>query len=65
VEDVIDAGDKAVAIVRDEGCGKRSGIKLDRRHAEVWTIRGGKVTRIEPYDDTREALASVGMERSA
>jgi ketosteroid isomerase-like protein len=62
VEDIIDAGDRVVAIVRDEGRGKSSGIKLERQHAEVWTIRDGKVIRIEPYDHKAEALAAVGLE---
>jgi ketosteroid isomerase-like protein len=61
VEDIIDAGDKAVAIVRDEGRGKSSGIRLERRHAEVWTFREGKVVRIEPFDDRAEALEAVGL----
>ena len=65
VEDLLDAGDRVVAIVRDEGRGKSSGIKLDRQHAEVWTIRDGKVIRIEPYDHKAEALAAVGLEGSA
>jgi hypothetical protein len=63
VEDIIDAGDRVVAIVRDEGRGKSSGIKLERRHAEVWTVHDGKVMRIEPYDDKAKALAAVGLER--
>jgi ketosteroid isomerase-like protein len=65
VEDIIDAGDRVVAIVRDEGRGKSSGIKLERRHAEVWTVHDGKVIRIEPYDHKSEALAAVGLEESA
>src|SRR3954453_5638344 len=39
VEEIIDAGDKVVAVVRDEGTSKSAGIRLERRHAEVWTIR--------------------------
>jgi ketosteroid isomerase-like protein len=65
VQDILDAGDRVVAIVRDEGRGKSSGIKLERQHAEVWTIRDGKVIRIEPYDHKAEALAAVGLEGSA
>jgi ketosteroid isomerase-like protein len=61
VEEVVDAGDKAVAIIRDEGRGKSSGIKLERRHAEVWTIREGRVVRIEPFDDKAEALEAVRL----
>jgi ketosteroid isomerase-like protein len=65
VEDIIDAGDRVVAIVRDEGRGKSSGIKLERRHAEVWSVRDEKVIRIELYDHKAEALAAVGLDASA
>jgi uncharacterized protein len=61
VEEVIDAGDKAVAIIRDEGRGKSSGITLERRHAEVWTIHDGRVVKIEPFDDRAQALDAVGL----
>jgi hypothetical protein len=36
-------------------------VKLERRHAEVWTLRDGMVVRIEPFDDTAEALAAVAQ----
>jgi uncharacterized protein len=61
VEEVIDAGDKAVAVVRDEGRSKAAGIMLERRHAEVWTIQGGRVVRIEPFDHKHQALEAVGF----
>jgi uncharacterized protein len=61
VEEVIDAGDKAVVVIHDEGRAKSSGVKLERRHAEVWTVRDGMVVRIEPFDDTAEALAAVAQ----
>jgi ketosteroid isomerase-like protein len=60
VEEVIDAGEKAVVFIRDEGRGKSSGVKLDRQHGEVWTISEGKVARIELFDSKAEALAAVG-----
>jgi ketosteroid isomerase-like protein len=63
VEEILDAGDKVVAVVRDEGRGKSSGIKLERWHAEVWTVRDGKVVRIEPFDDKAEAFEAVGLNR--
>jgi uncharacterized protein len=61
VEDVIDAGDKAVAFIRDEGRSKTTGMKLERRHAEVWSFRDGRVIRIEPFDRRGPALEAVGL----
>jgi ketosteroid isomerase-like protein len=46
----------------DEGRAKTSGVRLERRHAEVWTIRGGRVVRIEPFDRKSDALEAVGLE---
>lgn len=63
LEEVIDAGDKAVAIIRDEGRGKSSGIKLERRHAEVWTVREGKVVRIDPLRRQGRGARSRGTAR--
>jgi uncharacterized protein len=62
LEEVIDAGDKAVAVIHDEGRAKTSGVRLERRHAEVWTIRDGRVVRIEPFDRRSDALEAVGLE---
>jgi ketosteroid isomerase-like protein len=60
VEEIIDAGDQAVAVVHDEGRGRRSGIPLERRHAELWTVEDGKVIRIELFDDKADALEAAG-----
>jgi ketosteroid isomerase-like protein len=46
----------------DEGRAKTSGVRLERRHAEVWTIRDGRVVRIEPFDRKSDALEAVGLE---
>ena len=61
LEEVIDAGDRAVAVIRDEGRSKSSGVKLNRRHAEVWSFRSGLVVKIEPFDHRSEALEAVGL----
>jgi ketosteroid isomerase-like protein len=60
-DEVIDAGDKAVVVVRDEGTSKSARIKLERRHAEVWTLRENRVVRIEPFDHKHQALEAVGL----
>jgi uncharacterized protein len=61
VEEVIDAGDKTVVVVHDEGRSKTSGVKLERRHAEVWTVSEEKVVRVEAYDEKAQALEAVGL----
>jgi ketosteroid isomerase-like protein len=61
-EELIDAGDRVVAFVRVHGRGKGSGAAVDARIAQVWTIRGGKATRLEYYGDRTKALNSVGLD---
>jgi ketosteroid isomerase-like protein len=60
-EELIDAGDQVVAFVRVHGRGKGSGAAVDARIAQVWTIRGGKATRLEYYGDRTQALVAVGL----
>jgi len=60
-EEIIDAGDKVVVVVRDEGRSKGAGIKLERRHAEVWTLLNARVVRIEPFDHKHQALEALGL----
>jgi ketosteroid isomerase-like protein len=60
-EDLIDAGDQVVAFVRVHGRGKGSGVAVEARIAQVWTIRGGLATRLEYFGDRREALRAAGL----
>jgi ketosteroid isomerase-like protein len=61
IEDVIDAGDDVVVLVRDYG--RRSGMtaEVEVVGASVWTLREGKITRAAFYPDRREALEAVGL----
>ena len=43
------------------GHGAESGIAMDMELAEVWTLEGGRIRRIEEYFDRAEALAAVGL----
>ena len=61
VEALHDAGDKVVAIVRQRGRSKTSGLLVDMAFGQVWTMRDGKATRMEMYADPAEALESVGL----
>jgi uncharacterized protein len=59
-EEIVAAGDKVVVVIRDEGMGRRSGVKLERTHAQLWTFRDAKVIRIELFDTKDEALEAAG-----
>jgi ketosteroid isomerase-like protein len=55
-----DAGEKIVAIIRQHGRSKTTGLNVDMTFAQVWTIRDGKQVRMEMYAEPAEALAAAG-----
>ena len=61
LEELLDAGERVVAVIRDGGRSKTAGIKLERRHSEVWTLRDGKVVRIDLFDTKAEALEALEL----
>jgi ketosteroid isomerase-like protein len=64
VEQVIDAGDRVVALVRLSGRGKGSGVPVrGGLDAHVWTLRDGKVVAGRWYQGTAEALRDVGSQQ--
>jgi ketosteroid isomerase-like protein len=63
VEDVVDAGDgRVVVLTRDHACPKGTSSEVTFLGAPVWTVRHGKVARIEFYWDRAEGLAAAGLE---
>jgi ketosteroid isomerase-like protein len=60
-EDFIDPGDTVVALTRQTGRAKSSGVPLDRPLADVWEFRNGRVVRLTSYWNRDEALESVGL----
>jgi ketosteroid isomerase-like protein len=61
VEELRDVGDRVVAVIRDRQLGRSSGVPIDGTHAAVWTLAEGKVTRLQVFDDRRQALGAVGL----
>jgi hypothetical protein len=41
--------------------GRGSGVKLDRQDAAVYTLREGKIARLDYYNNRDEALQAVGL----
>jgi ketosteroid isomerase-like protein len=61
VEALHDAGEKVVALIRQRGRSRASGMLVDMSLAQVWTLRDGKETRMEMYSSQAEALEAVGL----
>ncbi len=61
VEELHDAGEKVVALVRQRGRSKRSGMQVEMSFAQVWTLRDGMQSRMEMYSDPTEGLRAVGL----
>ena len=63
IEDLFGANDKVVAVCHEIGRGKASGAPVDRRVGWIFTIRAGKLLRMEIYLDPADALEAVGVRR--
>jgi ketosteroid isomerase-like protein len=62
VEDVIDAHEgRVLVLTRDYARPKGSDAEVYFSGAPVWTVRDGKVARIEFYWNRGEGLAAVGL----
>jgi ketosteroid isomerase-like protein len=62
LEEIIDAGDQVVVVAHHEGRGQASGVKVDARFYEVYTLREGKVSRVDEYTERADALEAAGLE---
>jgi ketosteroid isomerase-like protein len=63
VEDVIDAGHgRVLVLTRDHARSKGSDAEMSFLGEPVWTVRDGKVARIEFYWNRAEGLAAAGLE---
>jgi ketosteroid isomerase-like protein len=62
VDDVIGAPDgRVLSLLRQRGSGRDSGLPMEMSLAQIATLRGGKVTRLEFYEDPGEALRAAGL----
>jgi ketosteroid isomerase-like protein len=61
IEEMLDAGDEVVAVVRERARGTSSDVEIEWRAAFVWTMRNGRAVRGRAYLDRAEALEAVGL----
>ena len=50
-----------VVILNQRGRSKATGIPVDMRFAQLWTLRDGQGVRMQLYASVEEALEAVGL----
>jgi ketosteroid isomerase-like protein len=60
-EEFVDRGDRVVVTVRLRGRGRGSGVEIDARFYDVYTLRDGKIVRMDQFTERSEALDAVGL----
>ena len=59
LEDTTEVADRVVTVVRGHGRGRASGLALDNRFCQVWTVRGGAAVGMAEYATREEGLAGL------
>ena len=61
IEELIPSGADVFIAVLHQGTGKRSGVEVEMRNWQVFTLRGGKVVRYRLFRTRRQALKAAGL----
>jgi ketosteroid isomerase-like protein len=61
LEEVIGLGDRVFVAARFHARGRASGVEVESRLYDVYTVRDGKVLRIDEYATRDEALEAAGL----
>jgi uncharacterized protein len=61
IEELLDAGDRVVVFNRQWARGKGSGAEVEMRNAWVFTLRDGRIVRVQPYWDRSAAMEAAGL----
>jgi ketosteroid isomerase-like protein len=58
---ILESGDDVLANLQISGRGRGSGLPVNQRITLIWTVRGGRVTRVRAYRERAEALEAAGL----
>ncbi len=61
LEEILDAGERVVSVVRVRARGRQSGAQVRTRTANIFTVRQRLIRRQVIYMDRSEALEAVGL----
>ena len=57
LEEPTEVADRVIAVVHGHGRGRASGLQLDTRFCQVWSVRGGTAIGMEEFATREQALA--------
>jgi ketosteroid isomerase-like protein len=60
-EEITDGGERLLVALRLRASGRTSGIEGEFRIFQAWTIRNGKLVRLESYLSRDDALEAAGL----
>jgi ketosteroid isomerase-like protein len=63
IEDARGSGDHVFLVATHGGRGRASGAPVEGETAYAYTVREGKICRVELFSDRDEALAAAGVEQ--
>jgi ketosteroid isomerase-like protein len=61
IEDARSSGDRVFLVATHGGRGRASGAPVEGETAYVYTVRDGKISRVELFADRDEALEAAGL----
>jgi ketosteroid isomerase-like protein len=61
VEEAIDLGDRVLVLNNDRGRREESAQDVRGRLATLWTMRDGRVSRLDTYETRAEGLRAAGL----
>jgi ketosteroid isomerase-like protein len=61
-EEFLDGDQRIVSVFRMTATGRGSGVEVQRQDAIVWSVRDGKIVRLDYYNNREQALGSVGRQ---
>jgi hypothetical protein len=61
-EEIREVGDQVLVTGRMRAKGKKSGVELDVPMAMLYTLRDGKIVRLQSFSDPEEGLRAAGIE---
>ena len=60
-EEFVDRGDSVVVTVRLRGRGRGSGVEVDARFYDVYTLRDGKIVRMDQFTERSQAIQAAEL----
>jgi ketosteroid isomerase-like protein len=61
-DEFVGSGDRVLVAARLVGRGAGSGIEVEQRAWQVWTLRDGRAIRLDTYADEAEARREAGLD---